>query len=140
MLAGKFDVSARNAIRTPQFWLLWVVLCFNVTAGIGILERAAPIWTDFFGGGAAAAAVTAAAAGYVALLSLANMTGRIGWSTTSDFVGRKNMYRVYLGVGALLYLTITAHHQQQQGAVPDLLDAHPLLLRRGLRHRARLPA
>jgi len=107
VLAGKFDVSARNAIRTPQFWLLWVVLCFNVTAGIGILERAAPIWTDFFGAGAAAAAVTAAAAGYVALLSLANMLGRIGWSTTSDYLGRKNMYRGYLGIGALLYLTIT---------------------------------
>src|SRR6476469_2514991 len=107
VLAGKFDVSARNAIRTPQFWLLWVVLCFNVTSGIGILERAAPIWTDFSGAGAAAAAVTAAAAGYVALLSLSNMLGRIGWSTTSDLVGRKNIYRFYLGVGALLYLTIT---------------------------------
>jgi MFS family permease len=106
VLAGKFDVSARNAIRTPQFWLLWVVLCFNVTAGIGILERAAPIWVDYFGGGAAAVAVTAAAAGYVALLSLANMAGRIGWSTTSDLVGRKNIYRFYLGVGALLYLTV----------------------------------
>ena len=53
-----------------------------------------------------AAAVAAAAAGYVALLSLANMLGRIGWSTTSDYLGRKNMYRGYLGIGALLYLTI----------------------------------
>jgi MFS family permease len=100
------SVSAANAVKTPQFWLLWVVLCFNVTAGIGSLERAAPIWVDYFGGGAAAVAVTAAAAGYVALLSLANMAGRIGWSTTSDLVGRKNIYRFYLGVGALLYLTV----------------------------------
>jgi MFS family permease len=83
-------------------------LCFNVTAGIGILEKASPIYQDFFPApAAAAAALTAAAAGYVAMLSLANMLGRIGWSSLSDKVGRKNVYRMYLGVGALLYLTIT---------------------------------
>jgi MFS family permease len=107
VLAGRFDVSARNAIRTPQFWLLWVVLCFNVTAGIGILERAAPIYSDFFPDATSPAALTAAAAGFVAMLSLANALGRILWSTTSDLVGRKNMYRLYLGVGALLYLLVT---------------------------------
>jgi MFS family permease len=102
------QVSANNAIRTPQFWLLWVVLCFNVTAGIGILEKASPIYQDFFPTpGAAAGALAAAAAGYVALLSLANMLGRIGWSSLSDKIGRKNAYRMYLGVGALLYLAIT---------------------------------
>ncbi len=106
VLAGRFDVSARNAIRTPQFWLLWVVLCFNVTAGIGILERAAPIYSDFFPNATSPAALTAAAAGFVAMLSLANALGRILWSTTSDLVGRKNMYRFYLGVGAVLYLVI----------------------------------
>jgi len=100
------QVSANNAIKTPQFWLLWVVLCFNVTAGIGILEKASPIYQDFFPGGVAAA-LAAAAAGYVALLSLSNMLGRIGWSSLSDVIGRKNAYRLYLGVGALLYLTIT---------------------------------
>jgi MFS family permease len=98
------NVSARNAIRTPQFWLLWVVLCFNVTAGIGILERAAPIYSDFFPGGAG---LTAAAAGFVAILSLTNMLGRFVWSSTSDVLGRKNIYRVYLGLGALLYLAVT---------------------------------
>jgi MFS family permease len=101
------NVSARNAIRTPQFWLLWVVLCFNVTAGIGILERAAPIYSDFFPDATTPQALAAAAAGFVAMLSLANSLGRILWSTTSDFLGRKNMYRIYLGVGALLYLLLT---------------------------------
>lgn len=102
------QVSATNAVKTPQFWLLWVVLCFNVTAGIGILEKASPIYQDYFpSGGGAAAALAAAAAGYVALLSLANMLGRIGWSSLSDKIGRKNVYRMYLGVGALLYLAIT---------------------------------
>ncbi len=101
-------VSAKNAIKTPQFWLLWVVLCFNVTAGIGILERAAPIFRDFFpdSGGGDAAALAAAAGGFVALLSLCNSLGRIIWSSTSDIVGRRNMYRMYLGVGCLLYLFI----------------------------------
>ena len=101
------NVSARNAIKTPQFWLLWVVLCFNVTAGIGILEKAAPIYRDFFPDATTPQASAAAAAGFVALLSLANSVGRILWSTTSDFLGRKNMYRIYLGVGALLYLVLT---------------------------------
>jgi nitrate/nitrite transporter NarK len=102
------QVSAINAIKTPQFWLLWIVLCFNVTAGIGILEKASPIYQDYFPvAGAAATALAAAAAGYVALLSLANMLGRIGWSSLSDKIGRKNAYRMYLGVGALLYLAIT---------------------------------
>ena len=99
------NVSANNAIRTPQFWLLWVVLCFNVTAGIGILERASPIFQDYFPD--AGTQVAAAAAGFVAILSLSNMVGRIVWSSTSDIIGRKNIYRVYLGVGALLYLLIT---------------------------------
>lgn len=100
------NVSANNAIKTPQFWLLWVVLCFNVTAGIGILERAQPIYQDFFPDGATPQAVLAAAGGFVAILSLANAIGRILWSSTSDFLGRKNMYRIYLGVGALLYLVV----------------------------------
>ncbi|MEU6506053.1 OFA family MFS transporter [Streptomyces sp. NPDC046942] len=98
-------VSARSAVRTPQFWCLWIVLCMNVTAGIGILEKAAPMITDFFAGGSAAVSASAAA-GFVALLSAANMAGRIGWSSASDRVGRKNIYRVYLGVGALMYLVI----------------------------------
>jgi len=97
------NVSAKNAIKTPQFWLLWVVLCFNVTAGIGILEKASPIFQEYFPG---TTGLAAAAAGFVAILSLANSIGRLGWSTLSDTLGRKNMYRLYLGVGALLYLAI----------------------------------
>jgi MFS family permease len=92
-------------VRTPQFWCLWLVLCMNVTAGIGILEKAAPMITDFFADSSAAVSASAAA-GFVALLSAANMAGRIGWSSTSDLIGRKNIYRVYLGVGAVMYALI----------------------------------
>ncbi|GAB2975335.1 OFA family MFS transporter [Streptomyces pseudoechinosporeus] len=99
------QVSARNAVRTPQFWCLWIILCMNVTAGIGILEKAAPMITDFFADTSTPVSASAAA-GFVALLSAANMAGRIVWSSTSDLVGRKNIYRLYLGAGALMYALI----------------------------------
>ena len=106
-LISRGQVSAANAIKTPQFWLLWVVLCFNVTAGIGILEKANPIFQDFFRDATLAQTIGAAAVGFVSILSLANSAGRIAWSSLSDVLGRKNMYRIYLGVGALLYLLLT---------------------------------
>jgi MFS family permease len=100
------SVSANNAIRTPQFWLLWVVLFCNVTAGIGILEQAAPMIQDFFREGDASTVSAAAAGGFVGLLSLANMGGRFAWSTTSDVIGRKPIYMVYLGVGLVVYVLL----------------------------------
>jgi MFS family permease len=99
------QVSAKNAIKTPQFWFLWVILCFNVTAGIGILEKASPMITDFFKQTSAPVLATSAA-GFVALLSLTNMLGRFVWSSTSDLIGRKNIYRFFLATGAVLYLVI----------------------------------
>jgi len=92
------DVRVAKAVRTPQFYLLWIVLFTNVTAGIGILEQASPMIQDFF-----STVTPASAAGFVGLLSLANMAGRFGWSTFSDRLGRKPTYVMYLGLGALLY-------------------------------------
>jgi MFS family permease len=100
------NVSAGNAIRTPQFWLLWTVLFCNVTAGIGILEQAAPMIQDFFRDGETSAVAAATAAGFVGLLSLFNMGGRFVWSSTSDYIGRKPIYMVYLGVGIVLYVIL----------------------------------
>jgi MFS family permease len=97
------SVSAGNAIKTPQFWLLWVVLFCNVTAGIGILEQASPMIQDFFRNGDTSAVAMAAATGFVGLLSLFNMAGRFVWSSTSDYIGRKPIYMLYLGVGLVLY-------------------------------------
>ena len=105
-LISTAQVSAKNAVKTPQFWCLWIVLVCNVTAGIGILEKAAPMIGDFFAGTSTPVAAVAAG-GFVALLSLSNMLGRIVWSTTSDLVGRKNIYRLYLAGGALMYLTLS---------------------------------
>jgi MFS family permease len=95
------NVTATNAVKTRQFWLLWTVLFCNVTAGIGILEQAAPMIQDFF-----PSVTAAAAAGYVGLLSLCNMSGRFVWSSTSDVVGRRPTYMGYLGIGAILYLLL----------------------------------
>jgi MFS family permease len=95
------NVRVNKAVRTPQFYLLWIVLFTNVTAGIGILEQAAPMIQDFF-----SSVDAATAAGFVGLLSLANMSGRFIWSSTSDVMGRKRIYMMYLGVGALLYASL----------------------------------
>ena len=95
------NVTATNAVKTRQFWLLWTVLFCNVTAGIGILEQAAPMIQDFF-----PSVTAAAAAGFVGLLSLCNMSGRFVWSSTSDVLGRRPTYMGYLGIGAILYLLL----------------------------------
>lgn len=100
------SVSASNAIRTPQFWLLWTVLFCNVTAGIGILEQASPMIQDFFREGGSSSVAAAAAGGFVGLLSICNMAGRFVWSSTSDVIGRKPIYMVYLGLGIVLYLVL----------------------------------
>jgi MFS family permease len=101
------NVSAKNAVKTRQFWLVWIALFCNVTAGIGILEQAAPMIQDFFRQSDGVSLVSAAvAAGFVGLLSIGNMSGRFAWSATSDITGRKRIYMVYLGVGAVLYTVL----------------------------------
>jgi MFS family permease len=93
-------VPVDTAWKTLQFWLLWLVLCLNVTAGIGILGQASPMIQDMF------KVTPAAAAGYVGLLSLFNLTGRFAWSSASDLTGRKGVYCIYFILGALLYISL----------------------------------
>ena len=96
------NVTAAEAIKTPQFWLLWVMLCVNVTAGIGVLGQASPMIQEMFPG-----VITAtAAAGFVGLLSLANMAGRFFWSSLSDYIGRKATYATFFLLGAALYALV----------------------------------
>jgi len=96
------DVHIDTALKTPQFWLLWAVLCLNVTAGIGVLGQASVMIQETFG----AAITVGAAAGFVSLLSIFNMLGRFFWSSTSDYIGRKNTYLIFFGLGALLYVSV----------------------------------
>ncbi len=95
-------VHIDQALKTPQFYLLWLVLCLNVTAGIGVLGQASVMIQEMFKG----SVTPAAAAGFVGLLSLFNMGGRFFWSSASDFLGRKNTYFIFLAVGALLYACV----------------------------------
>lgn len=100
------NVLADQAIKTPQFYMLWVVLCMNVTAGIGILETASPLIQASFSEarmGAGLGVTAAAAAGFVGLLSLFNLLGRFFWSSASDKLGRKTTYSIYFGLGIILY-------------------------------------
>ena len=96
------DVYVYQALKTPQFWLIWIVLCLNVTAGIGVLGQASAMSQEMFPG-----RVTAAAAGgFVGLLSILNMAGRFFWASTSDFIGRKNTYFVFFVLGFILYALV----------------------------------
>jgi MFS family permease len=103
------NVDADTAIKTPQFWLLWAILCLNVTAGIGVLSQASPMIQEMFSDGRKGLGLgvtAAAAAGFVGLLSLFNLAGRFFWSSMSDITGRKTIYMIYLGLGSLLYAFI----------------------------------
>jgi MFS family permease len=118
--AAKSMITTRNvhlnrAWKTPQFWLIWGVLCLNVTAGIAVIAMASPMLQEVFGAkllgldahvvlsDAQKAAIVAAAAGLVGLISLFNSLGRIFWASLSDFLGRKRTYFVFFALGMLLY-------------------------------------
>ena len=98
-LITNHDVAVSQAWRTPQFWLLWVMLFANVTAGIGILEQASPMIQDLFKGEVS----PLAAVGFVGLLSIFNMAGRFFWASTSDVIGRKATYFVFFTLGPIVY-------------------------------------
>ena len=110
------NVDVKVAWKTPQFWLLWVVLCLNVSAGIGVIGMASPMLQEIFGGKLIGlqktlaelstdekAEVASIAAGFAALLSFFKILGRIGWASASDFLGRKRTYFIFFALGAVLY-------------------------------------
>src|SRR5579863_4578754 len=96
------DVYVYQALKTPQFWLIWWVLCLNVTAGIGVLGQASAMSQEMFPGRVSAVA----ASGFVGLMSLFNMGGRFFWASLSDFIGRKNTYFCFFVVGTALYALV----------------------------------
>jgi MFS family permease len=94
------SVTRNQAIRTPQFYLLWAILFINVTAGIGILAQASPMVQDLFGRSALEAGTL------VSLLSIFNAGGRFVWASGSDYIGRLNTYRVFFLAQVVLFLLI----------------------------------
>jgi len=118
-LVTDMNVALETAFRTKQFWLLWGVLCLNVTAGIGILSMASPLLQEVFGGRLIGVQATfdqltpdqkgqiaAIAAGFTGLLSLFNIAGRIFWASLSDRIGRKATYSVFFLLGIALYASV----------------------------------
>jgi MFS family permease len=114
-------VHLNDALKTPQFWLVWLVLLMNVSAGIGVIGAAAPMLQETFGGrlfGHASVGFAqftdddrklagAVAAGFVGLFSLFNIAGRFFWASLSDRVGRKSTYFVFFVLGILCYGSLT---------------------------------
>ena len=103
----------------PQFWLIWMVLCMNVSAGIGVLGMASPMLQEVFGGSLAGLPgkfteldkdqlklIATVAAGFTALLSLFNIGGRFFWASLSDKLGRKLTYVVFFVLGGLMYASV----------------------------------
>jgi len=101
-LITKNDVFVYDALKTPQFWLIWWVLCLNVTAGIGVIGQASAMSQEMFPGHV----TVVAAAGFVGLMSLFNMAGRFIWASTSDIIGRKNTYFCFFAIGTVLYALV----------------------------------
>ena len=99
-------VHIDEALRTPQFYLLWIILCFNVTAGIGVLGVAKTMITEIFQKKAALIVTSAFTTWYVMLISIFNMAGRIIWASASDYIGRKNTYYCFFILGIILYSSI----------------------------------
>ena len=111
------DVHLKDAHKTPQFWLIWAVLCLNVSAGIGVLAVASPMLQVMFGGGLIgqpavkfsalsadqARQVATIAAGFVGLLSLFNIGGRFFWASISDKIGRRATYATFFALGIAMY-------------------------------------
>ena len=111
------NVHLRDAHKTPQFWLIWAVLCLNVSAGIGVLGLASPMLQEIFGGSLIGQtgvkfgaldegqkrSVATIAAGFVGLLSLFNIGGRFFWASFSDKIGRKLTYTTFFALGIALY-------------------------------------
>ncbi len=112
-------VHVKNIFKIKQFWLVWGVLCMNVSAGIGVLGMSSPMLQEVFGGqliGLAKtyneldksqlAAIASVAAGFTALLSLFNIGGRFFWASLSDFFGRRATFLIFFIVGGLLYISV----------------------------------
>lgn len=100
------NVHIDEALKTPQFYQLWIVLCFNVTAGIGVLGVARTMMSEIFGTTLPHIVNGAFAATYVMMISVFNMLGRFFWASASDYLGRRSTYWIFFALGILLYLSI----------------------------------
>ena len=106
------NVDIDEALKTPQFYQLWIVLCMNVSAGIGVLGVASTMMSEIFGTTLPSIVDGAFAATYVSMISVFNMVGRFIWASFSDYIGRKNTYWIFFALGILLYCSVPFAAQQ----------------------------
>jgi MFS family permease len=116
------NVHVDVAYKTPQFVLLWIVLCMNVTAGIAVLSQASPMIQEMFG----SRVTPVAAAGFVGLLSIFNMLGRFFWASMSDYLGRRATYMIFFLLGILLYALVPT--TGQMGSIVLFVAACAIIL------------
>ena len=115
------DVHMDQALRTPQFYQVWAVLCLNVTAGIGIISVAKTMMTEIFSNALPGIVDVTFAATYVFMIGMFNMLGRIMWASASDKLGRRNTCSIFCAVGLLLYLSIPVAAAHQVNLNPSIL-------------------
>ncbi len=84
------SMDLKKALGMNQFYLLWMVLFINVTAGLALISNMSPMVQSQLG-------VTAVVAGTIVFVSsLFNGAGRIFWAALSDKIGRKNVFLIML--------------------------------------------
>lgn len=111
-MISQHSVHIDEALKTPQFYQLWIVLCFNVTAGIGVLAVAKTMMNEIFGTTLPDIVDFGFASTYVLMISVFNMCGRIVWASASDYLGRRNTYWIFFALGIVLYCSIPIIAQQ----------------------------
>jgi MFS family permease len=114
------NVDIDEALKTPQFYQLWIVLCMNVSAGIGVLGVASTMMSEIFGSTLPSIVDGAFAATYVSMISVFNMLGRVFWASSSDVIGRRNTYWIFFALGIVLYCSVP-FAATQAGAHPSLV-------------------
>ncbi|MDE0410830.1 MAG: OFA family MFS transporter [Gammaproteobacteria bacterium] len=105
-LVTRHHVDVDQALKTSQFYLLWVVFCLGITGGVGILGMASTMIQDIFGNTLPGIVDAGFAGAYVVMISVFNTLGRFFWSSCSDYLGRRTTYWIYFVLGIFLYGSI----------------------------------
>jgi OFA family oxalate/formate antiporter-like MFS transporter len=91
------DFLLSEALKTWQWWALWLLLFLNTCAGISVISQEAPIFQELTG----ASAIVAA--NMVGLASIGNAVGRVFWAWVSDLITRRATFAVMFILQALLF-------------------------------------
>jgi len=98
------DYTLGESLRTWQWWVLWLLLFLNTSAGISIISQEAPMFQELAG------VAATAAAGMVGIASIGNAFGRVFWAWVSDFVTRRITFLIMFVVQIALFWFFTSVH------------------------------